>query len=272
MAKIRRVILTILEVQKESSSSNLNIVVKGILRKVGIDSSTQIFSLLKTIYRRSGAHIRVTKSTSFNGEDLALAHYLPEINGRYLDIGSGDPIRGSNTYLFYKRGWSGVTIDPLTRANRKHKRKRRRDQQIIACVSDLSSQTSEILFYEYDADDFSTTSKQRFLELQAQGIKPRVIRKVRAIFLNELDLETNPREAFLLDIDVEGEELSVLNTIDWVNFLPRVIAVEEWISPIYKATKVRTLLESKGYLLESRTSVTSIYVHGAYLDTLKEQQ
>lgn len=268
MAKTRRVILTIFGVRKESSSSNLNIVVKEVLSKVGIDSSAQIFSWLKKIYRRSGTHIRVTKSTSFNGEDLALARYLPEVNGKYLDIGSGDPVQGSNTYLFYKRGWSGITIDPLTRATRKHKRKRKRDQQIIACVSDLSFKNAEVLFYEYDADDFSTTSEQRFLELQAQGVTPKVIRKVKAIFLKELELKTNPLEAFLLDIDIEGDEFSVLNTLDWVNFLPRVIAVEEWKSPIYVITKVRTLLESKGYLLEARASVTSIYVHSAYLNTL----
>lgn len=272
MSKLRRLILGTLRVPNESSSSNLNIIIKGILSLVGIDSSNRFFNLLRNIYRNSGSRIRVTKPTSFNGEDLALAHYLPEANGRYLDIGSGDPVQGSNTYLFYKRGWSGVTIDPLTRANRRHKRKRRRDHQIIACVSGVDFQGSDILFYEYVADDFSTTSRERFLELQANGVKPSSVRNVKTINLNELQLKTNPREAFFIDIDIEGTELSVLRTIDWSSFLPRVIAVEEWSSPIYEITKVRAFLESKGYLLEARTSVTSIYVHSFYLNALNEQK
>ena len=268
MSKLRKAVLRILKVQNENSSSTLNIMIKGILSFVGIQSSHRFFDLLRNIYRRSGSHIKLTKSRSFNGEDLAVAHFLPEANGRYLDIGSGDPVRGSNTYLFYKRGWSGITIDPLVRANRKHKRKRRRDDQIIACVSGPEFQGSDILFYEYVADDFSTTSKERYLELQAIGVKPKSIRNVRTINLNELELKTNPLEAFFMDIDIEGEELSVLRTIDWTIFSPRVIAVEEWRSPVYEITKVRAFLEGKGYLLEARTSVTSIYVHSFYLDTL----
>lgn len=268
MPTLRRAILATLGVRNENSSSNLNILIKGVLSKVGIGTSNRFFNSLRNIYRRSGSHIKLAKSTSFNGEDLAVSHFLPETNGRYLDIGSGDPVRGSNTYLFYRRGWSGITIDPLVRANRKHKRKRRRDDQIIACVSGPEFQGSDILFYEYVADDFSTTSKERYLELLANGVKPKSIRNVRTINLNELGLKTNPLDAFFMDIDIEGEELSVLRTIDWTSFSPRVIAVEEWRSPVYEITKVRAFLESKGYLLEARTSVTSIYVHSFYLNTL----
>jgi hypothetical protein len=70
----------------------------------------------------------------------------------------------------------------------------------------------------------------------------------------------------LLDIDVEGAELSVLESNDWDKYLPRVIAVEEWTSPIYIATDVRKLLENQGYQLVSRCFLTSIYVHLDYLN------
>ena len=46
------------------------------------------------------------------GEDSFLVDYFKNTsNGRYIDIGSFHPFRGSNTYLLYKKGWSGINID-----------------------------------------------------------------------------------------------------------------------------------------------------------------
>ena len=47
-------------------------------------------------------------------EDAILKIYLPEKKGFYLDIGAGRPIKGSNTYFLYIRGWAGVCIEPIT--------------------------------------------------------------------------------------------------------------------------------------------------------------
>ena len=32
-------------------------------------------------------------------------------NGIYIDVGCNHPIKFNNTYLLYKRGWSGINID-----------------------------------------------------------------------------------------------------------------------------------------------------------------
>ena len=46
------------------------------------------------------------------GEDSFLINYFKGTsNGRYIDIGAFHPFRGSNTYLLYKKGWSGINID-----------------------------------------------------------------------------------------------------------------------------------------------------------------
>ena len=46
------------------------------------------------------------------GEDSFLVDYFKNTsNGRYIDIGAFHPFRGSNTYLLYKKGWSGINID-----------------------------------------------------------------------------------------------------------------------------------------------------------------
>ena len=82
-----------------------------------------------------------------------------------------------------------------------------------------------------------------------------------------MGIETGPLDPFLLDIDVEGTELEILKSINWSIFTPRVIAIEEWKSPIYGGSVIRSFLESQNYKLTDRAVVTSIYIHAAYLES-----
>lgn len=269
MSRVRAQILQILGVHLDDSSSLANLLVKRLLNLLSIDSSSRTFTFFKRFYRRTGSHINIPKSYSFYGEDLILRKYLPELNGSYLDIGSGNPTLGSNTYFFYKKGWSGITIDPLDRSFRKHQLRRKRDSQLLGVVAASTDIGAKVIFYEYSADDFSTTSETRYLELLKMGNKPISIREVKVIDLDQLKLSAEPLDPYLLDLDIEGDEFEVLNSINWEAFLPRVISVEEWLSPIYVPTRVRLLLEEKGYVLASRAFITSIYVHGDYFHLVK---
>lgn len=266
MSRFRAHVLGHLGAHSDNSSSTPNLLVKLLLNSLGIKSSSNAFSFFKKVYRKTGSHIRIPKSFSFNGEDLILIKYLPELDGKYLDIGSGNATLGSNTFLFYRRGWSGITIDPLNRSFRRHQLRRKRDSQLLGVVTGLKEMREKVIFYEYSADDFSTTSETRYLELLKEGNKPISIRDVKIINLEQLNLSAEPLDPYLLDLDIEGDEFAVLNSIDWDVFLPRVIAVEEWLSPIYTPTVVRLLLEEKGYVLASRAAITSIYVHRKYLE------
>ncbi len=40
-------------------------------------------------------------------------------SGFYVDVGAHDPFRFSNTYLFYRLGWSGINIDAAPGSMRK---------------------------------------------------------------------------------------------------------------------------------------------------------
>src|SRR4051812_41063504 len=58
---------------------------------------------------------RARPSYAQQGEDLAVASIFGLLGvGRptYLDVGAGDPVEGSNTYLFYERGCRGVLVEP----------------------------------------------------------------------------------------------------------------------------------------------------------------
>ena len=48
-----------------------------------------------------------------NYEDLHLARAFGEQpNGFYIDVGAGHPVHSNVSYLFYLRGWRGITVEP----------------------------------------------------------------------------------------------------------------------------------------------------------------
>ena len=52
------------------------------------------------------------KSYSLTSVDLVIDYLFKNINkGVYIDLGCNHPIKFNNTYLLYKRGWSGINID-----------------------------------------------------------------------------------------------------------------------------------------------------------------
>jgi FkbM family methyltransferase len=262
---IRKIGITSLE----GNATFTNLIGKKILSKFRIDVDSSKFKLLRSIYRRTGKFKSIETSYSVFGEDQVLIKYLPEIDGSYIDIGAAAPTNGSNTYLLYERGWRGITIDPIVSLIKKHKRIRPNDVQINACVSSQPEQ--EITFFQYIADDFSTNSVDRMSELAKMGIHPASTYSVPNILISDLGVRCDPLMPTLLNVDVEGSELDALMSINWDSYRPRVIAIEEWTSPIYVKTDVRILLENLNYNLVSRCFLTSIYVHQNYLQSLQEK-
>jgi len=262
--KLRHLLLRQLSLKQDPGGSLIKVVAVESLSRIGITQKSKTYVSVRKLFHLVSKPPVNTKSFSIFGEDKVLRNYLQESDGRYLDIGAGHPKFGSNTYFLYQRGWTGISIEPLRKKFRKHKKKRRRDKQIQACIVSESSQGS-VRFYEYIADEFSTDSLDRVQNLELSNIYFDTTYIVPTMRITELGLRVNPLEAFLLDIDIEGNEFDVLSSNDWSIFTPRVISVEEWESPISKKSSIRELLESHGYILASRCFITSIYVHSLYL-------
>jgi len=97
---------------------------------------------------------------SCDGEDKMLLQLLPK-TGTYLDIGCSQPIKYSNTFLLYLRGWKGTCVD--TRKIRRFKWFRPRDTFLQANVQSLD---------EYTGLD----EKVDFLDLDVDGIELHLLR------------------------------------------------------------------------------------------------
>ena len=198
---------------------------------------------------------------SQTGEDRLIAKYLPEKTGKYLDIGAGLPIRGSNSYFLYKRGWSGVVVDPISLNIKLFRVFRPRDIRFQTCVG--ISET-EIFFYEFIPYGYSTIEEsvaRNLLESGNARLRSRTSMKV--IPTSVLAPPMTPYDATFLSIDIEGAEYEALSSINWGVTTPRVICVEEWDGADAQR-KIAGLLTEKGYVLKERTALSAIYVHKSW--------
>ena len=210
----------------------------------------------------------ISKTQDFysqTGEDELLRKYLPEAIGSFVDVGAGQPVRGSNTYYFYKKGWSGTLIDPVDFNLRLTKLFRTRDKFIQNIVS---SKNATLNFYEFYPAEYSTIEKSVAEALVNRGIKLRSKIDLKPITLASLNLACEPIDATLLSIDVEGHDLEVLQSNNWSGFKPRVICVEENIaSSKQSGSNIANYLMDYGYKFVESTGLTSIYVHSDYIES-----
>lgn len=197
-----------------------------------------------------------SKSYSQFWEDRLLARVVMNQIGSYVDVGAGSPVWGSNTYLFYKRGWHGVAVEPITFNFRMHKFLRKRDLQIRALVTDTQTKMD---FYQLWPWELSTTIQETAMARISEGATLIRKEKIDCIKLSEI-YRSNPicRPA-ILSVDVEGAELEVLQSNNWNLFNPDLICIEELTTPIQNS-KIREFLEGHGYRLQAHNGVSSIYV------------
>jgi FkbM family methyltransferase len=137
---------------------------------------------------------------------------LPK-TGTVVDVGADQPILGSNTYFFEKYlGWNSLCIDADNRVLGKLRSLRK--NVVHSLVSDLNG-----------VKRFTQTKEAGISHVSDTGNVEVETRTLNAI-LEEQGIE----EITLLDVDVEGHELSVCNGLDWNKYKPKIVIIE-FISP-----------------------------------------
>ena len=152
--------------------------------------------------------------------DLAVDFYFRnKKNGIYIDIGCHLPLINNNTYLLYKRGWTGINIDLDYSVIDAFNFLRKKDTNLQACVSDINDEKKLYFFHERAAKN--TLSRDH-----ADGAKK--IINIKTLTLNEIILKTSyyDKEIDFLSIDVEGSELDVLRGFDLNKYKPKIIVTE----------------------------------------------
>jgi FkbM family methyltransferase len=165
----------------------------------------------------------VIVSYAQNAEDVVLCRLLVGDRGTYVDVGAGHPSEDSTTKLFYDRGWSGINIEPHPEIYAALDQCRTRDTNVPCAIGNFSGYAD--LYIYQDRWGWSTIAEQVAAKHRKRGMCSTKL-SVQVRPLNEVLLQLNPRKIDLLNIDVEGSEASVLQSIDLRRWNPRVIVVE----------------------------------------------
>jgi len=201
-------------------------------------------------------------SWSQYGEDLIIETYLPQGVGGYLDLGSGRPKRHSNTYLFYKRGWSGTCVDANPLNTLIHRLVRPRDRSINRLISS-SIEKIKLDFFIFRRWQLSTMDRELARTLMNKGNRLKRVIQVESNHPSYFTGSISPEDNFFLNCDIEGLDHEVLEAMDWASFRPAIVCTEDLQfrhgSPERSATT--ELLTSKGYILVSTTPVSLIFAH-----------
>jgi hypothetical protein len=199
------------------------------------------------------------------GEDKVLRTLLPERFGEYLDIGSGDPKRNSNSYLFYRLGWRGQLVEPIVTLANRSISNRSRDVVHNCLVGESESEFVD--FFEFAPTEFSTTDPHRAHDLIERGFQLKSKYICRCQPVSSFVKPKSPLEPFFLSIDIEGLDFEIIRTFDWTIFKPRVICIEDPFP--FDCSDTQKYLVSLNYELYSCHTVSSIYCHKEYLNSIR---
>lgn len=206
------------------------------------------------------------------GEDLIIYNLLKSKahagvhHIKYLDIGCGDPRWINNTYLLYRMGASGWCIDANNAYKSQYKRWRKRDFFLPICVGPYSGHNVD--FYLTHNKDRSTADTKGIVYLKEQNIKIDKIINVPTLSINCILDIIKCSDIDFLNIDIEGLDFSVLLSIDYNVFRPRVICVEAInLLTGYNSQDVKYVIDrmnDNGYMLVINTIVNLIFIDNSY--------
>ena len=200
-----------------------------------------------------GLHWR--RCYSQEGEDMVLRRLFEHKgDGFYVDVGAHHPMRFSNTYFFYRRGWRGINVDARPGSKRIFDRARARD---INVECGIARQAGVATYYEFNEPALNGFSPALSAQRDGRG-DYRIVatREVRMLGLRELlDAYLPPgQDIDFLSIDVEGLDLDVVLSNDWTKYRPAYVLVEILAASLGEiaATPIAQALAAQGYELYAK--------------------
>jgi len=189
-------------------------------------------------------------------EDMIIDKILNKENGFYVDIGANDPIRLNNTYKFYKRGWTGINIEPNKIKYDKIVKCRPKD---ITLNMGINNEKGELTFYVTNPDSHSTFSREEVNAFKGTHIKVTDVSRIKVDTLSSVLNKHAKKEIDLMSIDTEGFDLRVLESNDWDKYRPKLICVE-----INKQSneheEIKDFMISKNYFEIYNNGLNSLFV------------
>lgn len=194
-------------------------------------------------------------SYSQEGEDLILQRiFANKNNGFYVDVGAHHPFRYSNTHLLYQQGWRGINIEPTPQAIKYFNRSRKRDINLNLAISNTQQNLTLYMFEDSALNTFDPERMRTILSSKQSNLIKKT--KINTEKLADVFKKYLPKhqKIDLMNIDVEGFELNVLNSNNWSTHKPQVVLIEN-----LNNSKINQFINKLGYHTIARTLMTEFF-------------
>ena len=227
-------------------------------------------SLDLDVFKDKEFDITDKRTTSQAGEDSIVAFAINALGIKfedciYVDLGANHAKEMSNTYFFYSMGARGILVEANPDLIPELKFFRNRDIILNKCVSDKSGEFVD--FYILNGDGLSTPNLKMAQECINKNPILEITKKVsvETITVNEI-IETYLGKApVILNVDIEGKEMDILNSINFEKHRPMFIIIEmiEYKPTLViggKNEEILRFMENKNYLEYAFTGINSIFI------------
>jgi FkbM family methyltransferase len=211
---------------------------------------------------------------SQQGEQAIIARFFEETKATYspffVDVGAFDGVTGSNSRFLAELGWGGIVIEPTPGAFAALESLYQENAAVtcIRCaVSDYAADDVEMLVAEGPAgvpdevtwhySQVSTlNSALTHYYVEQHGYRYRPV-SVRVRPLTEI-LRANgcPLDFAFLSIDCEGEDLRIIQELDYAQFQPRLLSLECDDNNRFVFERA---LHPRGYIEYERTACNTLF-------------
>ena len=184
------------------------------------DKKLNILKFFYFLFQYLKMLLKFRNPNSHWGVDLILnSIFKNKRKGFYLDIGCHHPLINNHTYLFYKKGWSGANIDIDFNSIDMFNFYRPKDINRQLALSDKVGEAN--LYFYHNRAAKNTLSKEF-------GVDSKTIKNIKTDTLTNFLIQNNlsDKKIDFMSIDVEGNELKVLEGLDFKTIKPSVILVE----------------------------------------------
>ena len=204
----------------------------------------------------------MNRSWSQEGEDMVMRRIFEgKTKGFYIDVGAHHPKRFSNTYYFYRLGWSGINIDAMPGAMQLFEKWRPRDINLEMGVGLASGTLDYYVFNEPALNGFSAKLSRERNEASNSYYVKEVIKVEVSPLERILDNYLQEKEIDFLSVDVEGLDLEVLKSNDWLRYRPRFVLVEVLQRSLHELGNdpISEFLKHVGYVLYAKQVNTVVF-------------
>lgn len=211
------------------------------------------------------------ESHSQSGEDV-ISSYIAKGLGislkdcTYLDLGANHAKLLSNTYFFYQQGARGVLVEANPDLIPELKKERPGDVVLNRCVS-LEGKQENLHFYILNGDGLSTTDKESAMEAIRINPKLAITKEVdvESITMQDIIRLYFPKAPVIMNIDIEGQEMGILNSIPFDTWRPAIIIMEmiDYSNKMVVGQKNKekmNFMKAHGYVEYANTGINSLFI------------